>query len=218
MKKHILALAMGFFSCMSVAQAQIVNFNALTPSGTSQTLSFDAGQGYKHRFVNTAPQGSMSRLTLQVTNPSQTTFKDAMTITTDGVVGIGTSFPSVITTPGAVNPTDFLNYKLYVKGGIKAEKILVEFAFNWGDFVFEPHYKLMPLTALQKFINTHKHLPEIPSAKEIEAKGIDVGEMQRLQMIKIEELTLYLLELKKENDELRERVEKLESQVKNEKK
>jgi hypothetical protein len=164
---------------------------------------------------NTAPQGSASRLTLQVTNPNQPTFKDAMTITTDGIVGIGTTFPSVIATPNAVNPADFLNYKLYVKGGIKAEKIVVELGFTWGDFVFAPEYRLMPLTELQKFINTHKHLPEIPSAKEIETKGIDVGEMQRLQMIKIEELTLYLLELEKENDQLRERMEKLENQVKN---
>jgi hypothetical protein len=61
----------------------------------------------------------------------------------------------------------------------------------------------MNLLQLDNYINTNKHLPNIPSAKDIEKNGLDVGEMQRKMMEKIEELTLYLIELKKENEEIK---------------
>ena len=82
----------------------------------------------------------------------------------------------------------------------------------WSDFVFEPNYGLTPLKELETYINQNKHLPEIPSEQEIIENGLDLGEMQKLQMQKIEELTLYIIQLNKENKKLQERILKLENE------
>jgi hypothetical protein len=93
---------------------------------------------------------------------------------------------------GTTNPT----YKLSVKGNIRSEEVVVE--TGWADFVFEKDYKLRSLTEVEKYINDNKHLPDVPSAKEIQTNGLRVGEVQTKMMQKIEELTLYVIELKKE--------------------
>jgi hypothetical protein len=65
----------------------------------------------------------------------------------------------------------------------------------WPDYVFEKQYGLMPMNELRNFINTNNHLPNIPPAAEMQKEGMEVGEMQRRMMEKIEELTLYVLQL-----------------------
>lgn len=87
------------------------------------------------------------------------------------------------------------NYKLSVNGKIRATEIKVE--TGWADFVFEPKYKLRPLSEVERFIKENKHLPDIPSAKEVEKDGVSVGEMEAKLLQKIEELTLYLIEQNK---------------------
>ncbi|MGJ1421067.1 hypothetical protein ACR79T_15715 [Sphingobacterium spiritivorum] len=87
--------------------------------------------------------------------------------------------------------------KLEVNGNIRAKEIKVE-TNNWPDYVFEEEYKLTPLAELETFIKANKHLPDVPSAKEIEEDGLSLGEMNKLMMKKIEELTLYLIEKDKE--------------------
>jgi hypothetical protein len=110
-----------------------------------------------------------------------------MYITSAGNVGIGTT-----------NPTSTLT----VAGDIQSRKVKV--TVNAGaDFVFEDSYDLKKLEDIQKYIQQHKHLPEIPAAKEMETKGIELGEMNIKLLQKIEELTLYLIELKKELDDLK---------------
>jgi hypothetical protein len=98
-----------------------------------------------------------------------------------GNLGIGTA------TPG--------DYKLAVAGSIGAKRIKV--TQNWADFVFDPGYILPALSEVEAFVKLHNHLPDIPSDKEVEQKGLDLGNMQQLQMQKIEELTLYLIDLNK---------------------
>lgn len=111
----------------------------------------------------------------------------------NGNVGIGTTLTS--------NPN---NYKFAVNGTIGAKAVKVEItSTTWADFVFEKNYKLMPLNEIEKFININKHLPEIPSADEMGKNGLDVGEMMKLQMQKIEELTLYVIDLQKQVDEVK---------------
>lgn len=95
-----------------------------------------------------------------------------------GKVGIGTSTPKA---------------KLAVNGDILATKVKVT-QEGWPDYVFEQGYDLMPLATLETYINKHKHLPEMPSAKEVETKGLDLGQTQSNLLQKIEELTLYLIE------------------------
>jgi hypothetical protein len=118
-----------------------------------------------------------------------------MRVQSNGKVGIGTE------TMGS--------HLLAVNGSIGAREIVVELS-TWADYVFNPSYKLMPLTELEEFIAQNKHLPEIPSEETIAENGLNLGEMQKLQMQKIEELTLYVIELKKENEDLKARIEKIE--------
>ncbi|MBC8172283.1 MAG: hypothetical protein H7X71_00130, partial [Chitinophagales bacterium] len=102
-------------------------------------------------------------------------------------------------------------YLLSVDGKIMCEELKVQLSESWPDYVFADDYKLMNLYELEKSIQKNNHLPNIPSAKEIETNGIAVGEMQKMMMEKIEELTLYIIELKKQNDTLAQKVSVLEN-------
>jgi len=115
-------------------------------------------------------------------------------LTAMGNVGIGTATP---------------HEKLSVNGNIRAREIKVE-ASNWPDYVFKEGYKVGTLEALESYIKANKHLPGMPSAKDVEANGIAVSEMLKLQQQKIEELTLHLIEKEKNIDALVKRVELLE--------
>ncbi len=94
------------------------------------------------------------------------------------------------------------NYRLFVKDGIKTEKIKVEIAASngWADYVFEKDYPLMPLNELDQFIKTNGHLPEVPTTEEAIANGIELKEMNILLLKKVEELTLYTLQQQKQID------------------
>ena len=102
-------------------------------------------------------------------------------------------------------------YKLSVNGRIIGTEVRVDALANWPDYVFAADHKLLPLEELETSINTNKHLPGIPSATEVKNGGIMLGDMQTKTMEKVEELTLYLIQLNKENKELKARLEKLES-------
>jgi hypothetical protein len=88
------------------------------------------------------------------------------------------------------------NYKLSVNGKMRTKEVKVE-ALNWPDYVFEEGYDIGTLKGLESYIKTNKHLPEMPSAKEVETNGLAVSEMLKLQQKKIEELTLHLIRLDK---------------------
>lgn len=85
------------------------------------------------------------------------------------------------------------SYRLAVEGKVGAREVVITNA-SWADFVFETSYDLKSLDEIKQFIKENKHLPEIPSASEIENNGLSVGEIQTKQMQKIEELTLYLIQ------------------------
>jgi trimeric autotransporter adhesin len=139
----------------------------------------------------------------QIIDPTSSSFINyqRMTITPTGQVVIGST----------ATPT---GYNLFVEKGILTEKVKVALksdAVNWSDFVFDKSYKLRSLNEVEKFITKNKHLPEIPSAKEVYANGIDVAEMDAKLLMKIEELTLYMIEMKKENDLLKKEVQELKN-------
>lgn len=96
-----------------------------------------------------------------------------------------------------------IGYSFGVDGKIICTELMVRLVNNWPDYVFDQNYQLPSLNELSNYIQINKHLPGIPNAKEVE-KGLSVGEMQKMQMEKIEELTLYILQLKRELDELRD--------------
>jgi hypothetical protein len=103
---------------------------------------------------------------------------------------------------GSLKPTTtYSNYALAVDGDIVCKKQVVQIN-DWADYVFATDYKLMPLQELEAFVATNKHLPNIPAEEVIIKEGLDVGEMQKLQQAKIEELTLYIIQLQKRLDVL----------------
>lgn len=115
-----------------------------------------------------------------------------MKITSGGNVGIGTI------TPGS--------FKLAVEGTIGTRAIKVTSVNPWPDYVFQSGYKLPSIRALENYIMLNKHLPGMPSAQEVkESGGIELGEMNRKLLEKVEELTLHIIELNK-------RIEVLEKQ------
>ncbi len=101
--------------------------------------------------------------------------------------------------------------KVNVNGTLKARQIIV--TNSWADYVFDNEYRLMALPNLANYILENKHLPDIPAASDIEKDGISVGEMQKNHMVKIEELTLYILQQQKEIDSLKADVQYLKSKV-----
>jgi len=103
-------------------------------------------------------------------------------------------------------------YRLFVKDGIMTEKLKIALTntSQWADFVFKKDYELMPLSQVEKFVKTNHHLPGIPSAKEVTENGIDVAQMESKLLQKIEELTLYMIELKNENEALKRRMNAME--------
>ena len=114
----------------------------------------------------------------------------------------------------------FGGWGLYVKDGIKTERVKVEVASTngWADYVFNDDYKLASLKEVEEFINKNKHLPEVPSENEVLENGIELQEMNILLLKKIEELTLYIIELNEKLEEQQELIEKqqklLESKIK----
>lgn len=97
-------------------------------------------------------------------------------------------------------------------GTIWGRRVKVD-AGGWCDYVFNYDYSLMPLWELKTFIKFNKHLPEVPSENEILKYGLDVGEMQKIHMKKIEELTLYAIKQDEDIIQLKNKVEKMESRI-----
>ncbi len=96
-------------------------------------------------------------------------------------------------------------YKLYVTEGILTEKLKIADAsgIDWADYVFEEDYDRNTTDEVEAFIKANKHLPNVPSAKEVSENGIDVAEMDATLLRQIEELWLHVIELKKENEALK---------------
>lgn len=97
------------------------------------------------------------------------------------------------------------DFALAVQGGVICAKMSVLDIDSWPDFVFGNNYKLMNLYELEQYINTNQHLPDVPAAQEVSANGIDLGEMNAILLQKVEELTLHIIELQKQIDELKAR-------------
>src|SRR5690606_3679842 len=121
----------------------------------------------------------------------------------NGKVGIGYAFGDFPTTAGTVNVS---GYNLFVNGGILTEEVRVMLKTQWADYVFADNYNLKSLKEVEQFIKQNGHLPNVPSAAQVEENGIEVGEIITIQQEKIEELTLHLINQQKELEELKAQV------------
>lgn len=122
-----------------------------------------------------------------------------MVVGADGKIGIGTE--------------TFGTERLAVNGNIRAKEIKVE-ATAWPDFVFQKDYKIASLVDLDRYIKANKHLPGIPNAQEVKQNGIELGEMNKILLQKIEELTLHLIEKDKTIDVMLKRMDEIEKKLK----
>lgn len=122
-----------------------------------------------------------------------------LAVQASGSVGIGT--------------TDTHGFRLAVAGKAIAEEIVVQLKGNWPDYVFDEQYKLPSLQEVEQFIKAHRHLPDVPSAGEIRQDGLNLGEMNAILLKKLEELTLYVIELKHENDNADAAISAMQSEI-----
>ncbi|MBR9921498.1 MAG: hypothetical protein GYB31_11720 [Bacteroidetes bacterium] len=135
---------------------------------------------------------------------------DLMILTNEGKLAIGTA-----NTPTSLGASDLTNYTVFAAGGVLTEEVRVR--TGWADYVFDPGYQTKTLQQVEAYIAEHGKLPNMPSTEEVEADGLELGDITVKQQEKIEELFLYMIEmdkelenLRKENEELRQRVEELE--------
>lgn len=104
------------------------------------------------------------------------------------------------------------NFQFDVTGLFRARRIRVD-AENWADFVFEPNYQLMPLTEVKTYVQENKHLPGVPSEKEIVEGGIDIAEMNKILIQKVEELMLHMIDQNELTTQLKAEIEALKTKI-----
>lgn len=114
----------------------------------------------------------------------------------------------------SVGTTSSQGHKLAVNGTIRAKEIKVE-STNWPDYVFGENYDLRSLSEVEQFVKANKHLPGIPDQKQIEKEGINLGEMNRRLLEKVEELTLHLIDEQKARLVIEQEMVDLRKEIKN---
>jgi hypothetical protein len=158
--------------------------DVLLNSGGS--LFFDGNYSYA--------SGNYIRPVASNTQAHFTSGVERMRITPSGYVGIGTTQP---------------DYPLTVNGSAHAKEVRVDLNVPGPDYVFEKEYKLTSLEDIKSYIDQNKHLPEVPSAREMEKNGVQLGEMNMILLKKIEELTLHII---KQEERMKEQLKKTTEQ------
>ncbi|MCX6317304.1 MAG: hypothetical protein NTW29_08435 [Bacteroidetes bacterium] len=165
---------------------------------------------YKGRMLFSGAQdpGNNIYAGIEFTNGTGSTLRGFMGMMNDNYIGFygygGANFGMVMNVAtgnvgiGTTSPAN----KLSVNGDIRSREVTVEIV-NWPDYVFHDQYTLPDLATTSQYIATHKHLPGVPAAAEIEKNGLQLGDMQKRMMEKIEELTLYIIRQQQEIDQLK---------------
>jgi hypothetical protein len=166
----------------ATAEETVVNVSNLSDQDFAVRLSA-VGAAAKRTIIGPS---TPTRLSLGV---GVTSGNEYLTVVNGGNVGIGTTSP---------------NQKLTVNGTIYGKEVKVDLSVPGPDYVFEKDYKLPSLDEIKSYIDQHKHLPEVPSAKEMEQNGINLSEMNMILLRKIEELTLHVIEQNKQISKLKE--------------
>ncbi|MBV4358899.1 hypothetical protein [Pinibacter aurantiacus] len=141
------------------------------------------------------------------TKVAGSTLNDAfytMVLYNSGQVGVGTSYD--------LNGFTDQTIKFYVEGGVRARKVRVD-QNSFADFVFHKDYHLPTIDSVDRYIQQYQHLPSVPSEKEVKENGVDVSEMNKLLLQKIEELTLYTIDQQKQLDQKNKEIEKINDRM-----
>lgn len=154
---------------MIITNAGTVGIGTMSPNATYR-LDVSGSINASALFVN----GSA------ITGSQWTTTGTNVSFGLAGNVGIGSSNPDA---------------KLTVNGTVHAKEVKVDLSVPGPDYVFDKEYNLLSLEDVRNYIATHNHLPEVPSASEMEKNGVNVSEMNMILLKKVEELTLYIMEL-----------------------
>lgn len=165
--------------------------------GNIQSKHESTGTSSIADFLIVDKDNNNSRAALQVQGNGGNT--EVLFASSGGNVGIGTTNP---------------DHELTVKGKIHTEEVLVDLSVPGPDYVFEDDYDLTPLKELEAYLKVNKHLPEIPSAKKMEADGIELGVMNMLLLKKIEELTLHTIEQQKLIEKQAKALEAVQKEIK----
>lgn len=141
-----------------------------------------------------------------------------LSLTEGGDIGLGNAVMG--TSQITINGDALVTSDAIIEGNIEAKRLKVtQSPGNWPDYVFQPTFRLRPLSEVEAFVNTNKHLPEVPSAIEVQKSGLDVGDMSAILLKKIEELTLYTIDqekrIKEQNKVIKELLKRLEKLEKN---
>jgi len=133
-------------------------------------------------------------------------------IRNDGRVIIGLPTPTGGPSTQMSGPHDVATTKLTVDGTIICRELYVT-QNNWADSVFSPNFYLIPLDSVRNYLDSLGHLPGVPSEQDVRQTGSNLAQTDVILLAKIEELTLYMLQLQKEVDELKKKNEALEKQT-----
>jgi hypothetical protein len=174
---------------------QIVSTTSTQPGIRLETTGASWGAGFWLKNLSTTAGGNIYGIYAnelgQLIVGNEFTHQATITILPNGKMGVGTSINSLG------------SFKFAVEGKIGAREVQVTNVNPWPDFVFKPTYKLPPLNEVEKFIRQYNHLPDVPSALEVK-DGIELGKMSATLLQKVEELTLYIIELNKKVEKMYE--------------
>jgi len=179
-----------------------ITFNGVTSNTDELSIyRFNRAMNFSDLRINIGDDygSGDDRFLIGTTNWQDGQYYVHMVVGADGKVGLGTE--------------TFGTERLAVNGNIRAKEIKVE-ATGWPDFVFRKDYKISSLSDLDRYIKANKHLPGIPSAQEVAKNGIELGEMNKLLLQKIEELTLHLIEKDKTIEGILKRMDEIEQKLK----
>jgi hypothetical protein len=190
------------------------------PTGTSASISLDRSDGNRSA-VSLCDYGGTwgGRLIVGISGNTSTGLSEVFSVFDGGSTMIGTSSSTgtMLNVKGGNviigSVSTPAGYKLFVETGILTEKlkVAVKTTGNWSDYVFDKDYKLLSLGEVESYIKKNKHLPGVPSAEDVVKNGIDMATMDAKLLEKIEELTLYMIEMKKENEAIRKEMDILKN-------